>query len=1547
MDNIKKYLRECITKYNITSLKFDKIKIISSYGYYKIFYNTDFICFIDYKNINDTRLITNLVNSINQYNDSLKNKILPCLFCITSNNNFLLEYLILYIQSCGYIKIILIAKNDKFISFAVKFNLDYIISSKSDYKYMIQTGLTYIKSSLIFGDSIIVTNNETIININVLQQTLKKFNQFYGFGGSDNTKKLVIENNKINFYNIVTDKIILLNWFLIHKNLAKTLNWTIFDNSIDIYDIIESYITKYNIKILKINYGNSICFGDIENKYITKNAIEKLNSQELDILNNFNKNKSNPYSVKLTKYLDNLKLISDNKLELPIIQLQNIKPKYDPLYNYSKPTLRIMDTLKESSNKIIMDKFYFICIEMNKVDFDKKIKSIKGLEKLNYIIINGNTKSKVDNHLCAINDAITKKYSKIAIIEDKLVSEEIIYKFKFCDTFPTIWDIILLLPTNNINNKKILHVPINDKKYIYNINFLVYCLHSNIFKECINLINKYNNIYEMLFYINKKETMFIYYTDMINQHFIINKLGKSLPITKNNIKIIKPTKSNSQNISEKKSKEIINIKKPNKLVINSGTNKINTHTNNNIIVPYNKDISNKIVQSLWIGSNLSLNEILCIISFIKNGHEFHLYVYSDIQNIPSDCIIKNGNDILPASEIFYYNEKQSISGEKRPTAFSNMFRYKLLLDKGGYWVDMDMICIKYLGFSEPYVFSSECTFNRDQTVNAGIIKCPIGSDFAKYCFKICKEKNKNTLKWGEIGPRLVAESISKYKLHHYIKPWNYFCPIGYDKFNNIITPNVAKIDKNWYCIHLWNEFWIKNKLDKNKIYYGSLFGHLVNKYCKNYISHDIFNLELEFGKYNKSCVLFYWMPKDDALIDEIEKLLFNLEKPDFKKSKEFIKHDNIFDIYNINKCYVHKENATADKNKIHNFIYSDIYVFSFIRMLELGLIDNLHIIFGMAKNDKYVYNNEPLFTNGNYYNFNDKIFLWKLNDIKSLFSFSHAKLYFYKGYGNYEHFYSLLTIVSPYSIFTRYLATALPYTIDNSTHNNNIIIDDKWIETYAQNNICKKKIKNNYYFSKYYTNYDLLYIDSIEKKNNYKKLFINTKNIIKLNKFSLMEFTNNSNRQYDLLFCASDVHPSKNWEIFFNFLTFCDKNKKQLHIMIITPIILDSSLSKYNNFKNIKITIKKGLTSSQMNDSYNSCKNLLITFGRDANPRVMHESLSCGCYNIVLDILSDGKDIIKNNPILGKIISVSPRSITFEPSYKSVKCLLSNLQFNEIYDLIQTKHNHELIADTFKKLYNESSITKNMAEQIFNIQYVKNKMVVTLATENYSSNLNYLLSSIKHTNPNLMVFIFYIGWRDSLINEFKNNYPFYYFEEYKLDQFTKGDIIKLKVKLQHIIYFKFKIPFLWIDADSVVLKNLLPIFDSIKDYNLICYYRPHAEIHMKFAVGVIAFGLSSNIEKQQINEKFIDAYYKNSQITKGVGDWFYDQTSLYETFLQFKNIKLYELDESEHSINDTINTIVYSRRLKNKHNLREILTSKNIEIIDINFDDIELKYHII
>ncbi len=234
---------------------------------------------------------------------------------------------------------------------------------------------------------------------------------------------------------------------------------------------------------------------------------------------------------------------------------------------------------------------------------------------------------------------------------------------------------------------------------------------------------------------------------------------------------------------------------------------------------------NTIVQGLWIGSDLSTMEHLSISSFLKNGHEYHLYVYDHVGNIPDGTIVKDAAEILSASMIFQYQEHKSYS------AFSNFFRYKLLLEKGGWWIDSDLICLRPFDFPDQYVFSSERAVG-NEFINCGAIKAPAGSELLAYAWDTCQRKNPADLVWGEVGPKLIAEAIRRFSLEEYVKRYYVFCPIGYSEWQNILDGNATwEIDEATYAIHLWNEFWRRGGQDKNGRYHPDcLYEQLNRKY---------------------------------------------------------------------------------------------------------------------------------------------------------------------------------------------------------------------------------------------------------------------------------------------------------------------------------------------------------------------------------------------------------------------------------------------------------------------------------------------------------------------------------------------------------------------------------------------------------------------------------------------------------------------------------------------------------------------------------------------
>jgi len=216
-----------------------------------------------------------------------------------------------------------------------------------------------------------------------------------------------------------------------------------------------------------------------------------------------------------------------------------------------------------------------------------------------------------------------------------------------------------------------------------------------------------------------------------------------------------------------------------------------------------------VIQALWVGGRLSTMEQLCISSFLRNGHEFHLYLYEETSGVPAGTVIQDGSKILPASRIFTYAEHKTYSG------FANFFRYKLLLERGGWFVDADTICVKPFEFTGDYVFSSE-GINGRQLVNVGAMKVPRGSTIMEYAWDACEKMNPAELQWSQCGPTLFKQAIEACSMQQYVQPWQVFCPVHFSVWERMLDPAITwTFDDQTHAIHLWNELWRRSGQDKD------------------------------------------------------------------------------------------------------------------------------------------------------------------------------------------------------------------------------------------------------------------------------------------------------------------------------------------------------------------------------------------------------------------------------------------------------------------------------------------------------------------------------------------------------------------------------------------------------------------------------------------------------------------------------------------------------------------------------------------------------------
>lgn len=244
------------------------------------------------------------------------------------------------------------------------------------------------------------------------------------------------------------------------------------------------------------------------------------------------------------------------------------------------------------------------------------------------------------------------------------------------------------------------------------------------------------------------------------------------------------------------------------------------------------------IQSLWIGEKLSVMEQLCISSFLQNGHAFHLYVYNDVEGVPKGTVLKDANELISSKRIFKYKHYDSYAG------FSNLFRYKLLFEKGGYWVDTDVVCLKPFRFERSHMFASVLSRKRPwdylikrYIVTNWVIKAPVGSKIMDYCYGEVAKRDPDKLIWGETGPQLIRTAVRRFGMQEYMAPHHTFFPIYFRQWKQLIRNSVMakrKWERNMlssYAVHLYHEMWRRNGIDKNAAFHrDSIYERLKRHY---------------------------------------------------------------------------------------------------------------------------------------------------------------------------------------------------------------------------------------------------------------------------------------------------------------------------------------------------------------------------------------------------------------------------------------------------------------------------------------------------------------------------------------------------------------------------------------------------------------------------------------------------------------------------------------------------------------------------------------------
>jgi hypothetical protein len=234
------------------------------------------------------------------------------------------------------------------------------------------------------------------------------------------------------------------------------------------------------------------------------------------------------------------------------------------------------------------------------------------------------------------------------------------------------------------------------------------------------------------------------------------------------------------------------------------------------------------VRFFWVGPPLSFYEILSLKSFLGAGARVILYAYDRDLSVPGGVELHDAADILPVDILHRYNAGNPDAWARH----SDLFRYVMLERFGGWYADLDVVCLAdrlpatdmYFGHA-----GKMCAF-------AGLLKFPKNFPALREIIleaeRILPEAGEVHLDRGRvvIGSPLLSRVLQRYGLDGRAAPMQDAYAVSYNEALSFFDPAqcealCARLEGRTFT-HLWNGAWNRLRIPRN---YGPPRGSFLDR----------------------------------------------------------------------------------------------------------------------------------------------------------------------------------------------------------------------------------------------------------------------------------------------------------------------------------------------------------------------------------------------------------------------------------------------------------------------------------------------------------------------------------------------------------------------------------------------------------------------------------------------------------------------------------------------------------------------------------------------
>jgi hypothetical protein len=237
------------------------------------------------------------------------------------------------------------------------------------------------------------------------------------------------------------------------------------------------------------------------------------------------------------------------------------------------------------------------------------------------------------------------------------------------------------------------------------------------------------------------------------------------------------------------------------------------------------------VQMLWVRGALSRLELLSIRSFLAQGHPVQLYTYEQPPNAPAQVALRDASEIVESRWV--PSGEAKAFGKGTLGAFSDFFRYHLLLRRGGWWSDLDVVALKpWSGFPEVVTASTD-ERGHGRVANGFVMRFPEGHPVMRECAGALSPERIGVMGIDETGPLLLNRALGREGVARFCASPEVFAPVPWNAGWQLLRPAwrrwtpsewkqrlrrphlSMRFRRGTVGVHLWNETWRAQGLDKN------------------------------------------------------------------------------------------------------------------------------------------------------------------------------------------------------------------------------------------------------------------------------------------------------------------------------------------------------------------------------------------------------------------------------------------------------------------------------------------------------------------------------------------------------------------------------------------------------------------------------------------------------------------------------------------------------------------------------------------------------------